>query len=113
MDRTGVIDVSTTAFTNQYRRLYAIYNTFTGYHRCYSYDELCNDDNVDIFRNDYILPDTDISDEIAADSIYGILRILLSVKQIQHDLLQRRVNSDIYTIIKSVLKENIKTILII
>ena len=67
----------------------------------------------DIFRNDYILPDTDISDEIAADSIYGILRILLSVKQIQHDLLQRRVNSDIYTIIKSVLKENIKTILII
>ena len=67
----------------------------------------------DIFRNDYILPDTDISDEIAADSIYGILRILLSLKQIHSDLLQRKINSDIYIIIKSVIKENIKTFLII
>ena len=50
----GVINVSTTTNTNQNRTLYALHSTFTGYHRCYSYDELCNDDNVDIFRNDYM-----------------------------------------------------------
>lgn len=34
--------------------LYIAYGTFTGFHRCYVEDELCNDENVDIFKNEYI-----------------------------------------------------------
>ena len=34
--------------------LYIAYNTFTGFHRCYVEDELCNDDNIDIFKNDFV-----------------------------------------------------------
>lgn len=34
--------------------LYIAYNTFTGFHRCYIDDELCNDDNIDIFKNDFV-----------------------------------------------------------
>ena len=30
------------------------YNSFTGFHRCYIEDELCNDQNIDIFKNEYI-----------------------------------------------------------
>jgi len=34
--------------------LYIAYGTFTGFHRCYVEDELCNDENIDIFKNEYI-----------------------------------------------------------
>jgi hypothetical protein len=40
--------------TNNYRTLRVLYNTFTGYHRCYVEDELCNDENLDIFKNQYM-----------------------------------------------------------
>lgn len=36
------------------KALYIAYGTFTGFHRCYIEDELCNDENVDIFKNEYI-----------------------------------------------------------
>lgn len=40
--------------TFDFRTLKAGYNTFTGYHRCYVHDELFNDENIDIFKNNYI-----------------------------------------------------------
>ncbi len=52
MDYTGVLNAGAIT-TNNYRTLRVIYNTFTGYHRCNVYDELCNNENVDIFKNEY------------------------------------------------------------
>ena len=58
----------------------------------------------DIFRLGYIFPDTDISDEIAGDAIYGIIRIL-SVAE--------KTDDNVYDIVKSIIKENVQTLLII
>ena len=54
----------------------------------------------DMFRTDIIFTDTDMSDEIAGDAIYGILRIVLMAK---------RGNIDSYGIVKSVIKEHFQT----
>ena len=56
----------------------------------------------DMFRMEYILPDSINYEEIAADAIYGILRLIMS---------SQRCHSDIYNIIKDVIKENIQTLL--
>jgi len=58
----------------------------------------------DMFQTKYIFPDTDISDEIAGDAIYGILRTLIFSK---------RQNAEIYEIIKDVIKENFQTLLMV
>ena len=55
-----------------------------------------------MFRMEYILPDSINYEEIAADAIYGILRLIMS---------SQRCHSDIYNIIKDVIKENIQTLL--
>ena len=57
----------------------------------------------EIFKAEYIFPDTDISDDIAGDAIYGILRILIFGKKTQ---------LNIYNLIKDILKENIQILLI-
>ena len=45
---------STEPFGGTYDKiLYLAYGSFTGYHRCYIDDELCNDDNIDVFKNDF------------------------------------------------------------
>lgn len=58
----------------------------------------------DMFQTKYIFPDTNISDEIAGDAIYGILRTLIFSK---------RQNAEIYEIIKDVIKENFQTLLMV
>lgn len=58
----------------------------------------------DMFRPEYLFPDTDVSDELAGDAIYGILRVIISTKQI---------SLEIYGVVKDILKENIQTLLMI
>ena len=58
----------------------------------------------DMFQTKYIFPDTDISDEIAGDAIYGMLRTLLNSK---------RQNAEVYDIIKAVITENFQTLLMV
>lgn len=53
MDYVGVADVGSSGTFN-YRRLRGILGTFTGFHRCYIEDELFNEENVDIFKNQYV-----------------------------------------------------------
>jgi hypothetical protein len=56
----------------------------------------------DMFRIEFIFPDTDISDIMAGDAIYGIIRILTRAK---------RQNIEVYSIIRDVIKENFQTLL--
>jgi hypothetical protein len=56
----------------------------------------------DMFRIEFILPDSINYEELAGDAIYGILRIIMS---------SQRCNPDIYDIIKDIIKENIQTLL--
>jgi hypothetical protein len=58
----------------------------------------------DMFKPEYLFPDTDISDELSGDAIYGILRIIITTKQIGLEL---------YDIIKDIIKENIQTLLMV
>ena len=58
----------------------------------------------DMFRMDFILSDTPNDDLIAGNSIYGILKILL---------LCSYFDNEIEGIVKSIIKENIQTILMI
>lgn len=58
----------------------------------------------DMFRSEFILPDTINFDEIAGDAIYGILRIILSAQ---------RCTPEIYDIMKDIVRENIQTLLMI
>jgi len=53
-DWVGVVDVLTSQFQNNSRVLRGMISTFTGYHRCYIEDELFNEEDVDIFRNEYV-----------------------------------------------------------
>jgi hypothetical protein len=53
MDYTGVLNAGEIT-TNNWRTLRVIFGTFTGYHRCYTDDDLCNDENIDIFKNEYM-----------------------------------------------------------
>jgi hypothetical protein len=55
-----------------------------------------------MFKPYYIFPDSDITDEISGDAIYGILRIILNTKQ---------VGFVIYDVVKDIIKENIQTLL--
>jgi len=58
----------------------------------------------DMFRAEFIFTDTDVSDIIAGDSMYGILKILLHAKQ---------KNCEVFDIIKDIIKENIKILLMV
>ena len=58
----------------------------------------------DIFRTDFIFPNTDILDILAGDAIYGILRVLL---------VSRRQNQEVHEIIKDIIKETFKTLLMV
>jgi hypothetical protein len=49
-----VIYGNTELFANNRYELRIAYNTFTGFHRCYTDDELNNENEVDIFKNNYI-----------------------------------------------------------
>ncbi len=53
-DYVGVADVNTSTLQNNYRTLRGMISTFTGFHRCYVEDELFSEENVDIFRNEYV-----------------------------------------------------------
>jgi hypothetical protein len=52
-DDVGVDDVSGTGQTNQ-RTLFQIWNSFTAFHRCFTDDELFNNDNPQEFKDDYM-----------------------------------------------------------
>lgn len=56
----------------------------------------------DMFKTEFILPDTINYDEIAGDAIYGILRIIISAQ---------RSTPELYDIMKDIVKENIQTFL--
>ena len=56
----------------------------------------------DMFRNEFIFPDTDISDLLSGDAIYGIIRMLL---------LSKRQNIEVHDIIKDIIKENFQVLL--
>lgn len=58
----------------------------------------------DILRMDIVFTDTDMSDEIAGDAIYGILRIILMAKRFCSSYPDEDLNN--YDMIKSVIKEN-------
>ena len=58
----------------------------------------------DMFRSEFILPDTINFEEIAGDAIYGILFIILSAQ---------KFIPEIYDIMKDIVRENIKDILVI
>ena len=58
----------------------------------------------ELFKIDYIFSDSDLSDEIAGDSIYGILRILNIAKQ---------YNTDIFELYKPIIRENIQTVIMV
>jgi hypothetical protein len=58
----------------------------------------------DMFKSEFLFPDTEISDELAGDAIYGILRIIINTKQ---------MGIDIYNIVKDIMKENIQTLLMV
>ena len=51
----------------------------------------------DMFRSEFIFQENDISDLIAGDAIYGILRIIISFEKYP----------DTFTIVKSVIQEYI------
>jgi len=58
----------------------------------------------DIFRTEFIFPDTEISHILAGDAIYGILRLLI---------VSKRKNQEVHQIIKDIIKENFQTLLIL
>ena len=58
----------------------------------------------EIFRIEFLFPDTDISDILSGDAIYGILRVLL---------VSRRQNQEVHEIIKDIIKENFQTLLMV
>jgi hypothetical protein len=52
-DHVGVIG-NTAMDALGYYFLHIFHNTFTGFHRCYTDDELFNEDEVDILKNNYM-----------------------------------------------------------
>ena len=53
-DYLGVANADAGTGVNYSRQLYIMYNTFTGFHRCFTEDEKFNKDEPQLFKNEYV-----------------------------------------------------------